>query len=331
MSDAFSFDLRVIDVDGRIVVDPNFFVRVTNEVRTLTAQVDFQAAAVSLRFDDRPAGPVLQLRLTPSRYHDARILCSVNGNGTITPPEIRVPRRSSEWLPAFETWRSLGAPFELLKDKLEASPAFRLGRASEAELLIDERWDSVSPDDESRSLAKMSLLNLYSRLGVAAAPGSTTPWFSFVNELCYSTRERFLAEVDEECFTRVHRLTRQPRDGYRGINVVPAHIRNFEAVPGVTAVADSASVKTKDTKANLQLTVARVKKDGRSAFLLDADMDENGRLILHGFDVIKHAFNGGTHPIEISEALRVKFPSVSLGYGLTPKRLMPETRVRMVS
>jgi hypothetical protein len=331
MSDAFSFDLRLVDADQRFVVDPNIFVRVTNEVRTVTAQVGFQAAKVSLRFDDRPAGAVLQLRISPSRYHDARLFCHVDGNGTINPPEVQIPRRSSEWLPAFDSWQGLGESFELLKEKLAASPAFRLGRSSDAEQLIEDRYDAVNPEDESRSLAKMSLLNLYSRLGVEPAPGSTTPWFSFVNELCYATRERFLAEVDEECFTRVHALTREPSGGYRGINVVPAHIRNFEAVPGVTAVADAASVKTREPKANLQLTVARVKKDGRSAFLVDADMDENGRLILHGFDVIKHAFNGGTHPIDISESLRVNFPRALIGYGLTPKRPVPETRVRMVS
>jgi hypothetical protein len=68
-------------------------------------------------------------------------------------------------------------------------------------------------------------------------------------------------------------------------------------------VSDAFSVKTRDAKANLQLTVARATKDGRSVFLLDSDMDENGRL-LHGFDVIRHAFNGGTHPIDISESLR---------------------------
>jgi hypothetical protein len=44
MSDAFPFDLRVIDVDGRIVVYPNIFLRVTNEVRTETTQVDFQVS-----------------------------------------------------------------------------------------------------------------------------------------------------------------------------------------------------------------------------------------------------------------------------------------------
>jgi len=95
-------------------------------------------------------------------------------------------------------------------------------------------------------------------------------------------------------------------------------------------VSDAFSVKTRDAKANLQLTVARATKDGRSVFLLDSDMDENGRL-LHGFDVIRHAFNGGTHPIDISESLRVMFPSAALGYGLAPKRPVPETRPRLVS
>jgi len=113
MPDAFSFDLRVIDVDGRFIVDPNIFVRVTNEVRTVTVQVAFDAAMVPLRFDDRPAGMVLQLRVTPSRYHDARIFCQVDGKGFITPPEIRVPRRSSEWLPEFGTWRDESPAVEL--------------------------------------------------------------------------------------------------------------------------------------------------------------------------------------------------------------------------
>jgi len=114
MSNPFAFDLRVVDVDGRIIVDPTIFVRVTNEIRTVTAQVAFDAAAVSLRFDERPAGQVLQLRLTPSRYHDCRIFCQVDGNGTISPPEIRIPRRSSEWLAAFDKWNTLAGPLKKL-------------------------------------------------------------------------------------------------------------------------------------------------------------------------------------------------------------------------
>ena len=331
MAEIFAFELRVVDVDGRPIVDPNSFVRVTNEVRTVMAQVAFAAAPASLRFTQRPAGAILQLRLTPSRFHDSRIFCTVDGNGTIAPPELRIPRRSAEWLPAFNQWRNLGEPFALLKGKLEASPAFRLGRASDSEQLVEDRYDAVDPADESRSLAKMSLLNLYSRLATEPAPGTTTPWFTLVKELCYATRERFLAVVDEECWSRVQALTRQPLDGYRGVQVVRGHIRNLEAIAGVTEVSDTASVKTREAKANLQLTVARAKKDGRTVFLVDTDMDENGRLLLHGFDIIRHAFTGGTHPIDIAEALRALFPNSSLGYALAPKHPVAETRARLVS
>ena len=331
MSNPFAFDLRVVDVDGRIIVDPTIFVRVTNEIRTVTARVAFDAAAVSLRFDERPAGQVLQLRLSPSRYHDSRIFCQVDGNGTISPPEIRIPRRSSEWLGAFDKWNTLGESFALLKKKLEASTAFRLGRTSEPEHHVEDLYDAVNPEDESRSLAKMSLLNLYSRLAIEPAPGTTTPWFTYVNELCYATRERCLAEIDEECFTRVQELARESTGGYKGLKVVPSHIRNLEGISGVTVVSDVASVKTREAKANLQLTVARAKRDGRSVFLLDTDMDENGRLILHGFDVIRHTFTGGTHPVDIAESLRVLFPSAALGYGFSARHPIPETRARLVS
>ena len=331
MSNPFAFDLRVVDVDGRIIVDPTIFVRVTNEIRTVTAQVAFDAAAVSLRFDERPAGQVLQLRLTPSRYHDCTIFCQVDGNGTISPPEIRIPRRSSEWLAAFDKWNTLGESFALLKKTLEASTAFRLGRTSEPERHVEDQYDAVNPEDESRSLAKMSLLNLYSRLAIEPAPGTATPWFTYVNELCYATRERCLAEIDEECFTRVQKLARESTGGYKGLKVVPSHIRNLEAISGVTAVTDVASVKTREAKANLQLTVARAKRDGRSVFLLDTDMDENGRLIRHGFDVIRHSFTGGTHPVDIAESLRVLFPSAALGYGFSARHPIAETRARLVS
>jgi hypothetical protein len=120
-------------------------------------------------------------------------------------------------------------------------------------------------------------------------------------------------------------------DGYRGVQVVRGHIRNLEAIPGVTDVSQTASVKTREAKANLQLTVARAKKDGRPVFLVDTDMDENGRLILHGFDIIRHAFTGGTHPVDIAESLRVLFPNSSLGFALAPKHPVPETRARLVS
>ena len=92
------------------------------------------------------------------------------------------------------------------------------------------------------------------------------------------------------------------------------HIENFRAIPGVTAVSGAASVKTAERKANLQFSVARVTRDGRRAFLLDTDIDENGNLLLHTFDLIKHAFTGGTHPVDVHECLCTAFPSTDLGY-----------------
>ena len=69
---AFAFELRVVG-DGRIIVDPNIFVRVTNDVHY--DAVD--AAAVSIRFDDRR---LVGFKTTPSRYHDSGIFCQVDGN-----------------------------------------------------------------------------------------------------------------------------------------------------------------------------------------------------------------------------------------------------------
>ena len=330
MADSFRFDLAVTNVDEAFIVDPKVFVRVSNDARTVQDERTFPGEPVTVRFDDRPAGDVLVLRLTPSRYHDTRMFCMVDGDGQISPEPFSVPRRASEWLPAFVSWSGLGSGFDLLKKILGDSLAFRCGRDSEPGKFTESQYDAVRPVDESPSLAKMALLNLYSRLSVEAAPGTTTPWFTLVKELAYSTRERFVAEVEEECWTRVEALTRSPKGGYRGVKVVPAHIKNLQAVPGVVNVTHAVSVKTRESKANLQLTAARAERDGHRVFLLDTDMDENGRLILHAFDLIKHAFSGGTHPIEIAEALRALFPAGDLGYGLEPRHPIAETSGRVI-
>jgi hypothetical protein len=41
--------------------------------------------------------------------------------------------------------------------------------------------------------------------------------------------------------------------------------------------------------------------DGVAVHLLDCDMDEHLNLINHGFDVVKHLFNGGTSPSAMHE------------------------------
>jgi hypothetical protein len=66
-----------------------------------------------------------------------------------------------------------------------------------------------------------------------------------------------------------------------------------------------------------------VARDGRRTYLLDTDIDENGEWLLHTFDLIRHAFTGGTHPVDIHECLCTAFPSQDLGYHLEPVRLLP--------
>jgi hypothetical protein len=52
---------------------------------------------------------------------------------------------------------------------------------------------------------------------------------------------------------------------------------------------------------NVQLTVSFLRVEGVAVHLLDCDMDEHLNLINHGFEVIKHLFNGGTSPIAMHE------------------------------
>ena len=49
--------------------------------------------------------------------------------------------------------------------------------------------------------------------------------------------------------------------------------------------------------------------------MLDADLDENGELLAHTFDLIRHIFTKGNDPIDIHESLRGLFPGCDLGYS----------------
>jgi hypothetical protein len=316
-----TLDLQVRDGDGQLIADPTVFVRVAplDGVGAAIKRVALTGQPAPLTFPDGPPGFTVILRISPSRYHDAQMNCNVDGDGRILPvQEIRVPRRSGDWVPAFTQWASLPGEFGTLKEALGGSPVFRLGRTSDPGTLVEHVYDGVPPTDESRALAKMSLLNLYARLRSEAVPGQAMAWFSLVEELLLATRERVVAGIDEACYEAVRALAKKPRDGYKKSNA-ENHRGNFEALPDVTHVKGLASVKTKEAKANLQLTVAEATRAGKQAFLLDADLDENGRLLRHGFDLITHVFSGGTHPIDIHEALRVLFPGDDIGYGLEPK------------
>jgi len=324
-------DLSIVDVHGRPVSDPAVQVRLgpPGGVGTVTATLALAGAPVTLDIPDGPPGPALILRVTPSLYRDGAVTCTVDGSGQVSPTrDVCLPRRPSHWQPEFTPWRELGDPFSSLRDVLAASPAFRVGQFSAPVTCTGRAFDEIDAADESRALAKISLLNLFGRLREERAPGTGGSWFARVRALLLATRERFIAEVDEACWATVNDLATRPRGGYREAPV-KLHIENFRSIPGVTAVRGAASVKTAERKANLQFSVARVTRDGRMGYLLDADIDENGSLLLHTFDLIRHAFTGGTHPVDVHECLCTAFPGTDFGYHLVPMPLLALPRARL--
>lgn len=320
--------LEIRDVHGSLVSDPAVRVRLgpPDGVGTITTTLALAGAPVTLNVADGPPGAALILRVTPSLYRDGAVTCTVDGSGRVSPMRpLCLPRRPSHWEPAFTPWARLTDPFVALRTVLAASPDLRVGRFSAPLTCTGAAFDAIDATDESRALAKLSLLNLYGRLREEKAPGGAGSWFAFVRHLLLATRERLVAEVDQACWTAVRDLAARDRGSYR-MAPVTLHIENFRAIPGVTAVGGAASVKTTERKANLQLSAARVTRAGRQAYLLDADIDENGSLLLHTFDLVRHAFTGGTHPVDVHECLCVAFPSTDFGYDLTPMPMVPIPR-----
>lgn len=322
-------DLR--DVHGQSIDDPAVQVRLgpPDGVGTAGTTVAVRGRPVTLEFADGPVGPALVLRVTPSLYRDGVVTCTVDGDGIVTPMRpLQLPRRPTHWQPVFTSWSRLDDSFAGLRFALGGSPALRVGQFSAPVTCVGPEFDAINAADESRSLAKLSLLNLYARLRDEHAPGTGEPWFARVRELLLATRERIVAEVDEACWATVRELSERDRGAYRQASV-KLHLDNFRAIPGVSSVGAAASVKTTERKGNLQFSVARVSRDGRTAYLLDADIDENGRLLPHTFDLIRHAFTGGTHPVDVHECLCTAFPEMDLGYRLQPMALLAVPAARM--
>ena len=61
------------------------------------------------------------------------------------------------------------------------------------------------------------------------------------------------------------------------------------------------SIKSTHAKGNFQLTITHLANPDE--VLLDTDIDENGDLLGHLFDLVRHKLTGGTHPHDIHEIL----------------------------
>ncbi|MEZ5289999.1 MAG: hypothetical protein R2745_02870 [Vicinamibacterales bacterium] len=322
---------RLLDVDGFDIVDPAVTFRLQSTTAPTTRNTTVEARGMPLVVPvEAPGGSGLTIRISPSRYRDAGVVGSPTA-GRLSLHPVVLARRPREWQPAFDAWSALPAEFAGLKTLLEDSKRFQVGRVSEPGQFVGARYDAVDGSDESSALAKMCLLNLCSRLRTEAIPGGSGVWQGGITELLQAQQDRIFGLVRASFFDHVARLARKGAGGYSRSNA-ENHRHRVEALVGVEQVGDMASIKSGDSKANIQLTVAKVTYRGAAAFVVDADIDEDGTLLGHTFEFIRNFLTKHeTHPIDIHESLRQRFADAVLGYGLDPRQPVGVVTARIIA
>ncbi len=310
-----TFELR--DAARQLITDPE--TRFTFRQLSGNRQIGNQVKAAPLRATPKtfalPAlvGDAVVCEIDPVRYRFARSPIFFRTPGpSITRTSILF-REPDAWTPVFTAWAALGPSFAHLQQVLSASAdviVFRKGLPDSAP--IPDRLVAVSAAeydaiDGALVPAKTALLNIHHPLRTTMEPVSgTRSWFSFVQRLVATGRERFLAFVDPEMETLVRQISdhiddfrasyeRTPAENHRGN--VPADLQ-----PRITAMV---SIKSTHKRGNFQLTLTHLsgQHGGSDEVLLDADIDESGTLVGHLFDLVKHKLSGGTHPVDIHEIL----------------------------
>jgi len=313
------FQLGLMDVSGRPVNESKVkvgFVRVADNKTILSAaNLGFPP---SRRFSV-PAFPQeknLFCEVTLPRYRMRRSGVFTLTDGETIARNLTLFRRPEKWEADFTTWDQLSSHLLPLKEVLKKSSAVKvkggklLGRFTEA------TYDGVTQKTEV--FAKAALLNLYTKLTDLKEPTEgKEPWFSFVREVVEIGKERFIAIVNP----RMGEIVRAIKDDigkFEGYKNTPAQ-NHFGNIPAVFQVQKSKmfSVKSTEDHGNVQLTMAPGKDaSGNDLLILDADIDENGKLMAHLADLFKHKFTGGTHPFDIHEYLALDNPNRPLGYEL---------------
>jgi hypothetical protein len=225
-------------------------------------------------------------------------------------------RQPGKWAASFDAWDQLPNQHQPLKKVLDKSSAVKVKGGETLGKFTQAAYDNVS--NPTTINAKAALLNLYAKLTEMIEPaGEAEPWFSFVREIVEIGRERFIAVVDQRMEQLVRTISNDIGQ-FPEYKKTPAqnHFGNFPAAFNIVK-SKMVSIKSREDHGNVQLTLAQGKDaTGNDTFLLDADIDENGKLMAHLADLFKHKFNGGTHPFDIHEFLVLSSPNRPLGYTL---------------
>lgn len=317
------FELGLLDVTNRPAHDPSTRVRFFRASDNRTIRQDSDLEFPPIRRFTLPAFPQeknLFCETTPSRFRQGTTDVFTLTDGKVTRRNPIVLRLPDEWTPQFVSWNLLSSEFLHLQDVLNTSPGIRVKKGMSFDRFVRETYDGVT--DKRSVLAKMALLNLYAALTITKEPTiGDASWFSFVKQIFLIDRERFIARVEGE-MGEIIRAIKDDINKFQDYKHTPAgnHFESVQqAMPEGFKVLKSKmfSIKTVKEHANIQLTIAPTKDlDGNEVVVLDADIDENGRLLEHLADLIKHKITGGTHPIDIHEFLVLAHPKIALGYDL---------------
>lgn len=249
------------------------------------------------------------------RHRKSAIFTLFDGETIIR--NLTVIRRPDKWNARFDEWLQLPNELLPLKRVLETSTNVKLKGGKMLGKFTEGSYDNIG-DDNKLILAKTALLNLFTKLSMTKAPiENNEVWFSFVQKILEIGRERFIALVDP----RMGQIVRNIKDrigDFPDYRNTPAqnHFGNMPAGYQVTK-NKMFSIKSNEDNGNLQLTMApAVDPDGKDVVILDADIDEEGRLLPHIKTLFLHKFNGGTHPFDIHEYLSLAYRNRPMGYEL---------------
>ena len=313
------FELGLLDVAARPANDTN--VKVTF---TRTSDNREIARATNLVFPPAhrfvlPAFPQdrnLFAEVTAPRFRQRKSGIFTLTDGETIARNLTLFRLPGKWAASFDAWDQLPNHHQPLKSVLERSSAVKVKGGESLGRFTQAAYDGVT--NAKTILAKAALLNLYVKLTEMIEPTEEAePWFSFVQEIVEIGRERFIAVVDQRMEQLVRAISADIGQfpEYKRTNA-QNHFGNFPAVYNIIK-SKMVSVKSREEHGNVQLTMAQGKDStGNDIFLLDADIDENGKLLEHLADLFKHKFNGGTHPFDIHEYLVLSSPNRPLGYTL---------------
>lgn len=320
-----SFDLRLFAYDNEPITDAEtgFRFRRDGVRRRKGVGARFESGRIRVILPASPRGR-WDCRITANGFEtrNTGVLPSRPGETV----DVWLPRKArAGWKADFVSWSQLGSRYTPLKRLLQKSEKLvlrvrspkkqvRLGRFAEA------AYDSAAgkgPVKKKELIeAKAGMLNVFAKMMATEIPGKHGgDWFSMIDEALIIQRDRIVGIAKPGMAQMVRRVI-DHGEVFPHYEEASADLHR-KNIPKRYKIREIYSIKTRERIGVLQVTIADVAdEDGTKLSIVDADIDENGRLLAHFGDFIKHQFNGGTHPYNVYDILYRVLAKPLVGYRL---------------